>query len=189
MNQKFAEISKNGQPWHSIAGFQDGKISVSEVQFSPAKPYRDILYGDQINGKINVVNPIIDDSADGIMLWGQRSTERSDKPTNRINVVMMLNRLKQEAYRIGKKHQFRLNTKDTLWDSFQREVDLVLAFLIRTDGIEKGSLVDPATTNTAQVRANNKALFRIKVTPVNIAEDIVIEIETTPASVTVTEVA
>lgn len=184
---KFAEITVNEQAWQSIAGFQNGRINISEVQFSPAKEYRDILYGEQLNGKINVVNPIINDNADGIMLWGQRSTERSNKPTNRINVVMMLNYLKQNLYRIGKRHQFRINGKDTLWDSFEEEVNNVLKFLVDTNGIDKGEIVDPAKTNTPTVIANNKALFKVKVTPSAIAEDIEIVIEATPQNVTVSE--
>lgn len=74
-------------PWFAPAGPTRGKyVDVLDVEHSASQGERDYMYS---NG--NVVNPIINKSGQGVMLLGQRTTQRADTKLDRINVRRLLN--------------------------------------------------------------------------------------------------
>ena len=55
-------------PWYAPAGTTRGKVSALDVEYSPSRTDRDLLYGDT-----NIVNPIVYFVGEGITIWGQKN--------------------------------------------------------------------------------------------------------------------
>jgi hypothetical protein len=184
--QKFAYLESTSYRWFACAGMSDGRLSTVDVQYSPSQAERDLMYGEQLDGSINVVNPIVKFISEGVVIWGQRTTERSNKPTNRINVVVMLNYVKQQLYKIGKEMQFKIND-ETLWTEYETKVGNVLNYVLQNRGLTSYSIVPGSVSNTPEVIANNKFVGKITLVPTSVAEDIEFIVQVTPQGVTVTE--
>lgn len=179
---KLAWLENNFKRWYSVAGLNYGRLNTIDTEYSPSLDERDLLYGELPDGTINAINPIVKFQVEGITIWGQRTTERSNSPTSRLNTVMMLNYLKQRLYRIAKRLQFELNTP-VLESRFTSEVEQVLSYIKANDGIDDYQIICDETTNTPEVKANFKFAAKVRVIPTTVAETIEITIEVTPQTV------
>lgn len=68
--------------WFAPAGLIRARIPEAlAVEYSPNRPERDLLYGDQ-----NVINSIVKFKKDGICIYGQRTAQRRATALDRVNV-------------------------------------------------------------------------------------------------------
>jgi hypothetical protein len=180
--QRIAYLKQNSEIWDAVAGLRNGRIQEAvEVQYSPSQEERNILYGEQIDGKINVVNPIVQFPVEGVTIWGNRTTERSNNATSRLNVVLMLNYVKKELYKIARDFQFRLNTPD-LDNEFISVTSNFLSTVRNRKGISDFAVI---TENTPLTRANFLFIAKIQIVPIFLTETIEITLEVNPTEITI----
>jgi len=180
--ERIAYLKQNSEIWDAVAGLRNGRIQEAvEVQYSPSQEERNVLYGEQIDGKINVVNPIVQFPVEGVTIWGNRTTERSNNATSRLNVVLMLNYIKKELYKIARDFQFRLNTPE-LDNEFISITSNFLSSVRNRKGISDFAVI---TENTPLTRANFLFIAKIQIVPIFLTETIEITLEVNPTEITI----
>ena len=141
--------------WDAPAGDPIGRlIDVQAVEYSASQGDRDFMYG---NG--NVINPIVSFRGQGIMLWGQRTTQRLPTARDRINVRRLLIMLKKSLGDGLRTLVFRPDNATT-WQQFINICTPVLAAvqagggLFATDTVNGYKVICDTTTNTQQMQQN-----------------------------------
>lgn len=75
-----------GYPWTAPAGLNRGRLTLPiGIEYSASQADRDNLQG---NG--NVINPIVNFSGVGLVVWGQKTSLRQTSDQNRVNVIRLL---------------------------------------------------------------------------------------------------
>jgi len=152
-------------PWFAPAGPTRGKyVDVLDVEHSATQGERDYMYS---NG--NIVNPIINKVGQGIMLYGQRTTQRADTKLDRINVRRLLNYMEKAIATAVDSLTFDPNDEIT-WARFRTKVKPIMAEIKGRRGIEEYEVICDASTNTETVRQRNELHGDIMFIPVGAAE-------------------
>ena len=109
VSQVYARTEQTTEQWFAPAGLKRGKLLTpidTEVDLSQGE--RDLLYGYG-----NAVNPIVNFPQDGIVVWGQRTLQRTQSALDRVNVRMLLIYIKKNATRFLRNFVFEPNDKIT----------------------------------------------------------------------------
>ena len=168
-------------PWWSFAGLNRGMLTdVLDLEHSPTQGERDYMYAGG-----NVVNPIIS-APEGIVLWGQRTAQRTATSTDRINVrrlVIYLRTVISSSARILLQEP---NDEDT-WSRFTIMMSTLCDAVKAGRGIYDYRVVCDATTNTPAIVARNEMHGKIFIQPTKTAEMITIAFNIMNASATFVE--
>ena len=101
----------------SPAGVTRGKLIASDYEYSPDIDDRELMCGDG-----NSVNPIIFSNTRGLMIFSQKTADRSNSAINRIHVRRMLNDIKRKALDV-----IRFEINDSTQSEARRIVENILS--------------------------------------------------------------
>lgn len=161
-------------PWYAPAGLNRGVITKAvALEYSPTKAERDSLYGNR-----NVVNPIATFHGDGIVIWGQKTSQRKPTALDRINVRRLLNYLKKTIGASTKYFVFEQNNEAT-WKRWKLMVKPILENVKQRNGIEDYQIEIAPTTWEIE---NNIMPATVKIKPTKSAEFIPIDFQIMPQS-------
>ena len=152
------ETDNTTDPWYSPAGFNRGQVkNAVKLAFNPTKANRDDMYSAGIN-------PVINSTGNGIVLFGDKTMVAAPTAFNRINVRRVFIVL-EKAIAIAAKYQlFEFN------DSFTRAqfTSLLTPFLRDVQGrrgIYDFKVICNTSNNTPQVIDSNEFVADIFIKP------------------------
>lgn len=159
---QYAYNDEIGHPWQAPAGLNRGRLTtVKAVEISPTKGERDELYGYR-----NVVNPIVNFVSNGIVIWGQKTTQRNPTALDRVNVRRLMNYLKRNIGNSTRNFVFEQNI-DATWDRWRSAVEPILVNTKNNQGLYEYKIVNTLTESDIE---NNRATIKIYVKPTKSAE-------------------
>lgn len=171
---QYAYNDKVGAPWLAPAGLNRGKMTKPiAIEHSPTQGERDAMYGNR-----NVVNAIVNYLGDGIVIWGQKTTQRAPTALDRVNVRRLLNYLKKTISLSTRYFVFEQNNQAT-WDRWTNMVEPILRQVKERSGLNDYLIeINP----TVWEIENNIMPATIKVKPTKSAEFIPIDFMIMPQS-------
>jgi len=141
----YARTAREREVWYAPAGVQRGRLLTAlDVEYAPSLPERDLLYGNQ-----NAVNPIVNFPQEGIVIYGQKTLDRTGALTNRVNVRMLTNTLKRELSVLLRGFIFEPND-EALWSQVTSTLEPYLANVQSKRGMTAWKLVVDETNNTSE---------------------------------------
>lgn len=156
-------------PWFAPAGTRRGKIAAIDVEYSPSKSDRDLLYGDGA-----IVNPIVKFVNEGIVIWGQKTAQRTKSALDRINVRRLLIYAEKLIARMARGFLFEPHDEAN-WAAFARQANAILEPIRQRRGLYTYKVVCDSTTNTASLINQNIMAGKIFVQPTKTIEFIEVE--------------
>lgn len=90
------------------AGARRGRVIAVDYLYSPDMEDRELMMGGD-----NCINPIIYSNTRGLMIYGQKTADRTGSALNRINVRRMVNRIKANLHTSLDVVRFELNNSTT----------------------------------------------------------------------------
>lgn len=162
---QFAYNDKVAEPWFAPAGLKRGLINtVVGIEYSPTQGERDLLYGNT-----NVVNPIINFRQRGVVIWGQKTTQRRASALDRVNVVRLVNYLKKII--TNSTYDFVFDPNDSyLWQKWTDMIEYKLLAIKAKRGLYDLKVVMDDTTVTVDDIENNRMPGKIMIKPTKTAE-------------------
>ena len=153
--------------WYAPAGVNRAIIyNAIGVEYNPSQGDRDFLYP-------NRINPIVDFPKEGIMIYGERTTQAQPSALDRVNVRRLLLFIEKAIATAVRPLVFEPNTP-TLWRRFHMIVDPFLRMLKAREALYDYKIVCDETTNTPDVIDRNEMRATIMLKPVKTAEAIVL---------------
>jgi hypothetical protein len=156
-------------PWFAPAGTTRGVVSAINIEYSPSTTERDILYGGTA-----IVNSLVKFVNQGIVIWGQKTAQRTDSATNRINVRRLLIYAEKLIATMARGFLFEPDDS-TNWAAFARQANAILEPIRQGRGLTQYTVVCDATTNTAATIAQNLMVGKIFVQPTQTTEFIEVD--------------
>jgi hypothetical protein len=96
-------------PWFPAAGLTRGKIvGANDVQYSPNQGERDLMLGPG-----NSVNPIVNFSSDGLVIWGEKTLQRFESAVSRFSARRLMCYLSRVVELSSKLYIFEPNDQVT----------------------------------------------------------------------------
>ena len=166
------------ETWFAPAGFQRGTLTKpSEVEVVLNKGDRDSLY----DGGAGRINPVVKFPAQGIVIFGQRTTHSLATALDRINVRRLMIYLKKVIFASTQRFVFEPNDEFT-WARIQQVLIPMISEIKDRRGITDFRVVCDETTNTPTTIENNELWCKILIKPTKTAEMIVFELNLTNQS-------
>ena len=172
----FASSENKSEIWFAPAGFNRGGLSeapyaaglpVSNVSKKLTSKERDSLYEVSIN-------PIASFPSEGIVIFGQKTTQTQQSALDRINVRRMINFIKREISKIASGILFDPNVQVT-WERFLGETEPFLASIQSRLGLTGYKVVLDDTTTTPDLVDRNILYAKIFLKPARAIEFIAID--------------
>ena len=146
------------ETWFSPAGFNRGGLrGVAKIAFNPTQTERDELYKRR-------VNPIVSFPGQGIVLFGDKTTQTKPSAFDRINVRRLFITLEKAVATASKFQLFELNDEFTR-AQFRNLVEPFLRDVKGRRGITDFLVVCDETNNTGQVIDSNRFVADIFIKP------------------------
>lgn len=159
---QYAYNDEVAHPWNAPAGLERGKITKAiGVELSPTQGERDAIYGNR-----NVINPIVNFISNGIVIWGQKTTQRTPSALDRVNVRRLMCYLKRNISNVTRNFVFEQNIAAT-WERWKTTVEPILINAKNNGGLYEYKIVTEATAADIE---NNRMPIVIYVKPVKAAE-------------------
>jgi phage tail sheath protein FI len=165
------------EPWFAPAGYSRGRLTkpvAVEVKLNEGD--RSALYSGG-----NVINPIVNFDQDGIMIFGQRTAQRTSTALDRINVRRLMIALRKMLLRANRQFTFEPNDVTT-WEQIRVLTEATLEDIRRRRGITDYKVVCDETTNTPARIDRNELWCKVILVPTKAAEAIVFELNITSNS-------
>jgi len=156
-------------PWYAPAGTSRGKVSALDVEYSPTRTDRDLLYGDT-----NIVNPIVFFVGEGITIWGQKTGQRIKSATDRINVRRLMIYAEKLIAKMARGFLFEPNDSAN-WAAFTRQANAILEPIRQRRGLYQYTVLCDASTNTSDLVNQNIMAGKIFLQPTKTTEFIEVE--------------
>ena len=145
-------------PWFSPAGQQRGTINNAvKLAYNPNKAQRDTLYGNRINSVIN-------QSGQGIVLFGDKTGLSYSSAFDRINVRRLFLTVEKALESAANDQLFELNDDETR-SNFINIVEPYLRDVQSQRGIEEFVIICDGTNNTPDIIDNNEFRADIFIKP------------------------
>ena len=158
LNGDMAGLAARVEPWESPAGFRKGVIkNVIKLAFNPSKPHRDTLYGSD-------VNPVISQTGQGIVLFGDKTGLGLPSAFDRLNVRRLFIAVEKAIATAAESFLFELND-DFTQTQFKNIVDPFLRDIQGRRGIIDFRVISDSTVNTPEVVDQNKFRASIFIKP------------------------
>ncbi len=153
-----AATDANYGPWYSPAGERRGEyLGATSISYSPNKAERDTLY------KANV-NPIVQFSGRGILLFGDKTKQSRSGAFDRINVRRLFLAVEKSVALAARNFMFEFNDEFTR-SEFVAIVEPLLREIQARRGIEEFFVQCDARNNTEEVRARNELVASVFIKP------------------------
>lgn len=171
---QFAYNDTVAHPWFAAAGMNRGVMKrVINIEYSATKSQRDTMYGNR-----NCVNPIISYLGTGIIIYGNKTTQRAVTALDRINVRRLLCYIKKKVDDIS--NPFLFDPNDTYeWANWIEKVDPILASIKALRGLYDYKITMAPTSTEIE---NNQMPGTVMVKPTKDAEFIPINFMIVPYS-------
>ena len=158
LNGDTAGVSSRIQPWESPAGYKRGLIKNSiKLAYNPNKEHRDQLYSSD-------VNPVITQTGQGTLLFGDKTGLGLTSAFNRINVRRLFIVVEKAIASASKSFLFDFNDEFTQ-TQFKNLVDPFLRDIQGNRGIIDFRVICDGTINTPQVIDSNTFKANIFIQP------------------------
>lgn len=153
-----ARTDQERDPWFSPAGYNRGNVkNVIKLRFNPNKAERDALY-------VKGVNPVITQSGQGTVLFGDKTLLGQPSAFDRINVRRLFIVLEKAIARASQSTLFEFNDEFTR-AQFRNIVEPFLREVQGRRGIYDFKVVCDDTNNTAEVIDGNQFVGDIYIKP------------------------
>lgn len=141
----YARTAREREVWFAPAGVRRGRLLTAlDVEYAPSLPERDLLYGNQ-----NAVNPIAKFPREGIVLYGQKTLDRTGSLTNRVSTRMLTNALKREVSELLRPFIFEPNDS-ALWSQVQATLEPYMSNVQTRRGVTAWKVVVDQSNNTPE---------------------------------------
>ena len=163
--------------WFAPAGLVRGRLTKPvDVEVVLTKGDRDALYGPG-----NVINPVQKFLTDGIVLWGQRTTQRTATALDRINVRRLMIVIRKMLLASTRQFVFEPNDAAT-WKRITNAVEPLMADIKSRRGVVDFKVICDSSTNTPIRIDRNELWCKVILQPTKAAEVIVFELNLTSAT-------
>lgn len=167
----FSRTARNTEQWYAPAGLTRGRVLTAlELEYTPTQGENDLLYGSG-----NAVNPIVKFPQDGIVVWGNRTLQRTDSALNRVNVRMLLIYLKKVLTQTLRSFVFEPNDS-ALWTQVRSVINPLLADIQARRGLTAYKVVCDSSNNTAERIDRNELWVSVFLKPTRSVEFIVLNL-------------
>jgi hypothetical protein len=169
-----AVIARNdflAKPWFAPAGITRGIVpAITDVYQRPTSEERDLMYGNH-----NCVNPIVHfNDADGFVVWGQKTLQRSPTALDRVNVRRLMFYIEKTIRAAVRILLFDPND-DKFAGNFIGIVSGILSEVKTGRGLYDYVIKADSELNTPDVIARNEFRAQIGIQPVYAVEFMFIE--------------
>lgn len=179
--EKYMEIDRLYGPWYAPAGNSRGRISASDYETSPSFSQRELIYGD-----FNAVNPFVNFSSKGLLIYGQKTLLRENSALNRVNTRRMVIYIKKLVKTAMDSMLFEPHNPDS-WRRAAGKINAILEPIRQNNGLDQYKVVIDATTNTADVIAQSIMKGTIKIVPTGTIEIIELTLQVHKAGASLDE--
>lgn len=156
------------QPHYAPAGINRGTLNVLQAVNKLSTLQRDVLYK-------NNINPIASFAANGTVVWGQKTLQKASSALDRINVRILINRIKKWIDMYGKSVLFDNNTV-SLRQIFTLGVERHLNEIVSSNGLYAYKFQMDQSNNTSEVIDRNQLVGQVWLKPTKASEFIIIPI-------------
>jgi hypothetical protein len=168
-------------PWFSPAGFNRGQLrGVTKLAYNPKSIDRDDLYNSNIN-------PIVNVTGQGIILYGDKTGQTRPSAFDRINVRRLFITIQRVCAQAAKFQLFELNDEFTR-NAFINTIDPYLRDVQGRRGITDYKVVCNETNNTPQVIDSNRFVADIYIKPARSINYISLNFIATRTGISFTEI-
>ena len=165
------------EPWFAPAGFVRGRLTKpSDVEVVLNQGDRDSLYSGG-----NVINPIVNFPQRGIVIYGQRTSQRSPSALDRVNIRRMMIYIKKQILASCQRLVFEPNDRFT-WTRVEQLINPMLDDIARKRGITEFRVVCDESVNTPVRVDRNEMWCKVLIKPTKTAEVVVFELNLTNQS-------
>jgi len=165
------------EPWFAPAGINRGGLStVISAERKLSQGNRDTLYAAN-------VNPIATFPGTGVVVYGQKTTQRRASALDRINVRRLLIALKSYISQVAQNLVFEQNTIATR-NNFLAQVNPYLESVQQRQGLYAFKVVMDDSNNTPDVIDRNQLIGQIYLQPTKTAEFIYLDFNILPTGAT-----
>jgi phage tail sheath protein FI len=163
--------------WFAPAGLVRGRLTKPvDVEVVLTQGDRDALYGPG-----NIINPVQKFLTEGIVLWGQRTAQRTATALDRINVRRLMIIIRKMLLASTRQFVFEPNDAAT-WKRITNAVEPMMADIKSRRGVTDFKVICDSTTNTP-IRIDRSELWcKVILQPTKAAEVIVFELNLTSAT-------
>ena len=177
MGGVFAFNDNAGEPWFAPAGINRGGLgSVIRAERKLSQSDRDTLY--QGN-----VNPIATFPGTGVVVYGQKTLQKTASALDRVNVRRLLITLKSYISQVAQNLVFEQNTAATR-NNFLAQVNPYLESVQQRQGLYAFKVVMDDSNNTPDVIDRNQLIGAIYIQPTKTAEFIYLDFNILPTGAT-----
>ena len=168
---------ETAEPWFAPAGVVRGRLTKpTEVEVRLNQGDRDSMYSGG-----NIVNPIVNFPQQGMMIFGQRTTQRDPTALDRVNVRRLLIQVRKQVLASTRRFIFEPNDATT-WEKLVQTVQPMLDDIRRRRGLTDFKVICDETTNTPVRVDRNELWCKVLLKPTKAAEVVVIELDLTNQS-------
>jgi phage tail sheath protein FI len=177
-----ARTDETNDSWFSPAGYNRGNLlGVTKVAFNPTNPERDELY------KVSA-NPIVAFPGQGILLYGDKTTQKKPSAFDRINVRRLFITLEKAIATAAKYQLFEFNDEFTR-SMFRNMTEPFLRDVQGRRGLTDFRVVCDETNNTSEVIDSNRFVASIFIKPARSINFITLNFIATRTGVEFSEIA
>jgi phage tail sheath protein FI len=145
-------------------------VAGNALEYSPTQSERDLLQGIDTSNRIN---PLVQ-FAEGITIWGNRTSQRSRSALESVNIRRMLLHAEKVCATAVRVLAFDPNDPVT-WRQFTMLVNEQLNAIKAGRGIAQFKVICDATTNPAEQRQQKTMRGKMIIEPVEAAEIIMLD--------------
>jgi phage tail sheath protein FI len=159
----YAFNDKVSAPWFAPAGINRGGLNtVLQAQYKLSQSNKDVLYA-------NNINPIATLPKQGVVVFGQKTLQKSQSALDRVNVRRLMIELKSYIKQIADTIVFEQNTIATR-NSFLARVEPFLSTIQQKQGLYAYQVVMDDSNNGPAVIDQNQLVGQIYIQPTRTAE-------------------
>jgi len=175
--RQMSYTDNNFDAWFAPAGLVRGRlIKPVDVEMVLTQGDRDALYGAG-----NCINPIQKFATDGIVIWGQRTTQRRPSALDRINVRRLMIIIRKMLLASTRQFVFEPNDAAT-WKRITNAVEPMMTDIKGRRGVTDFKVICDSSTNTPIRIDRNELWCKVIIQPTKAAEIIVFELNLTSAT-------
>ena len=170
----FASSEAKSEIWFAPAGFNRGGLTEGSAGIPVISVSRKLTSKDRDDLYEANINPIASFPSEGLVVFGQKTTQQTASALDRINVRRMMLFVKKEISRIAAGILFDQNVKTT-WSRFLGEVNPFLASVQSRLGLTEYKVILDETTTTPDLVDRNILYAKIFLKPARAIEFIAID--------------
>jgi len=173
-----------GEAWYAPAGITRGKVpNALSPEYVVTKGDVDFFYGP---GNGNAVNPIMQFTVDGVVVYGQRTLQRFPSALDRINVRRLLFFIEKSLAKATRRMNFEQNDP-ILWAQVRNLIEPFMENLKGRRAVEDYRVKCDQDTNTPHHRNNNEVVVKLYVVPTKSAEKLILNVTMMSSGINVDE--